>query len=216
MIIGEQDRQQRSWGKGQGPSSGLVRRRILLLFFWYSTNRTSWCLPNCRPPSLREISLVIYILMLPSSWPSICRLHRSPLECLSHPAFPSTCCELQRAAWHYLGVIPSLMRPNCQLRAFNAEVTSSFTIALSPCSYSYLPTLVPLFGDDGEGCGGWRTVLSSQGTSTPRTWCSSAISLSSFGPFLVILGRFPPRLGPWAYHSKWARVPKSFDPTRPN
>ena len=40
-------------------------------------------------------SLWLYILLLPSSWPSICRLCRSPLKCLSHPAFPSTCCELQ-------------------------------------------------------------------------------------------------------------------------
>ena len=105
--------------------------------------------------------LWLYILLLPSSWPFICRLHRTPLECLSHPALPSTCCELQWAAWHCLGVIPSLMRPNCQLRAFNAEVTGSPTIVLSPCSHSCPPTLVPLFGDDGEGCDGWRTALSS-------------------------------------------------------
>ena len=103
-----------------------------------------------------EVSLVIYILLLPSSWLSICRLRRSPLECLSHPALPSTCCELQWAAWHYLGVIPSLMRPDCQLRA---------TIALSPCSHSYPSTLVPSFRDDGEGCGGWCIVLSSKDTS---------------------------------------------------
>ena len=112
-------------------------------------------------PPLREISLVIYILLLPSSWPSICRLRRSPLECLSHLVFPSTCCELQWATWHCLGVIPSLMWPDCQLRAFNAEVTGSSTIALSPCSPSCLSTLVPSFGDDGEGCGGWRIVYSS-------------------------------------------------------
>ena len=30
-------------------------------------------------------SLWLYILLLPSSWPSICRLCRFPLECLSHP-----------------------------------------------------------------------------------------------------------------------------------
>ena len=154
-IIGEQDRQRRSWGEGQGLSSGLVWGWILLLLFWYSTNRTSWCLPNCRPP-LREISLVIYILLLPSSWSSICWLRKSPLECLSHSALPSTCCELQWAAWHCLEVIPSLMRPDCQLRA---------TIALSPCSHSYPSTLVPSFRDDGEGCGGWCIVLSSKDTS---------------------------------------------------
>ena len=117
------------------------------------------------PSPFLEISLVIYILLLPSSWPSICRLRRSPLECLSHPAFPSTCCELQWAAWHCLGFIPSLMWPNCQLRAFNAEVIGSCTIALSPCSHSYPSTLVPSFGDDGGDCGGWCIVLSSRDTS---------------------------------------------------
>ena len=114
-------------------------------------------------------SLWLYILLLPSSWPSICRLRRSPLECLSYPALPSSCCELQWTAWHCSGVIPSLMRPNCQLRAFNAEVTGSSTIALSPCSHSCPPMLVPSFGDNGEGCGGWRIALSSQDTSLPRT-----------------------------------------------
>ena len=163
-ILGEQDRQRRSWGEGQSPSSGLVRGWILLLLFWYSTNRTSSRLPNCRPP-FHENSLVIYILLLPSSWSSIYRLRRLSLECLSHPAFPSTCCKLQWVTWHCLGVIPSLMRPDCQLRAFNAEMTGSSTIVLSPRSHSYPSTLVPSFGDDREGCGGWRIVLSSQDTS---------------------------------------------------
>ena len=39
-------------------------------------------------------SLWLYILLLPSSWPPICRLRKSPLECLSYPALSSTCCEL--------------------------------------------------------------------------------------------------------------------------
>ena len=134
------------------------------------------------PSPLREISLVIYILLLPSSWPSICRLRRSPLECLSHPAFPFTCCESQWAVWHCLRVIPSLMQPDCQLRAFNAEVTGSSTIVLSPCSHGCPSTLVPSFGDDGEGCGGWRIVLSSQDTScrghdVPRRFLLVAVGL---------------------------------------
>ena len=114
---------------------------------------------------LCEISLIIYIFLFPSSWPSICRLCRSPLECLFHPVFPSTCCESQWAVWHYLGVIPSLMRPDSQLWAFSAKVTGSSTLILSPCSYSCPSTLVPSFRDDGEGCGGCRIVLSSQETS---------------------------------------------------
>ena len=84
------------------------------------------------------------------------------------------------------------MRPGCELRAFNAEVTDSFTIALSPCSHNCPPTLVPSFRNDGEGCCGWCIALSFHDTSSLRTWRSSAISPISFGHSLVILGRFPP------------------------
>ena len=88
------------------------------------------------------------------------------------------------------------MQPDCQLRAFNAEVTDSFTIALSPCSHSCPLTLVPSFGNDREGCCGWCISLSFHDTSSPRTWRSSTISPNSFEPSLAILGRFTPRPGP--------------------
>ena len=132
-------------------------------------HQQSFLVSSELPSRLFVRSLWLYILLLPSSQPSICRLRRSPLECLSHPALPSTCCELQWTAWHCSRVIPSLIRPDCQLRAFNAEVTGSSTIALSPCSHSCRPTLVPSFGDDGEGYGGWRIAFSSQDTNLPRT-----------------------------------------------
>ena len=105
------------------------------------------------------------------------------------------------------------MRPDCQLRTFNAEVTGSFTIVLSPCSHSYPPTLVPSFGNDGEGCGGWCIALPFHGTSSPRTWRSSAISPNSFGPSLIILGRFPPWPGPLGLIFEMGRAPRSFGPT---
>ena len=153
-------------------------------FFFFSSDTPPIELPSVFQISVpfREISLIIYILLLPSSWSSICRLYRSPLECLFHPAFPSTCCESQWAVWHCLGVIPSLMRPNSQLRAFNAEVTGFSTIILSPCSYRCPSTLVPSFGDNGEGFGGWRIVLSSQDTScqehvVPRRFLLVAVGL---------------------------------------
>ena len=100
------------------------------------------------------------------------------------------------------------MRPDCQLRAFNAEVTGSFTIALSPCSHSCPPTLVPSFGNDGESCCGWCIALSFHGTSM-----SSAISPNSFGPSLAILGRFPPRPGPlgWGTQILWPHNNSSYD-----
>ena len=211
-IFGEQDHQRRSWGEGQSPSSGLVWGWIHLLLFWYSTNGTSWCLSNCPPP-VHEISLIIYILLLFSSWPSICRLCRSPLECLSHPTLPSTCCELQWAAWRCSRVTPSLMQLDCQLRVFNAEVIGSCTIALSPCFHSCPSTLVPSFG-------GWREWLRwivycpfFSGQELPRTRRSSAISPSSYGSSSVILGRFPLWLDPWVYYSEWAGAPRSFGPT---
>ena len=107
------------------------------------------------------------------------------------------------------------MWPDCQLRAFNAEITGSCTIALSPCFHSCPSTLVPSFG-------GWREWLRwiaycpfFSGQELPRTRRSSTISPSSCGPSLVILGRFPPRLGPWAYYSEWAGAPRSFGPTGP-
>ena len=105
------------------------------------------------------------------------------------------------------------MRPDCQLRAFNAEVTGSCTIALSPCFHSCPSTLVLLFGR----WRGWLWWIAYcpffSGQELPRTRRSSAISPSSCGPSLVILGRFPPRLGPRAYYSEWTGAPRSFGPT---
>ena len=72
-IIGEQNRQWRSWGGGQGPSLGLIRGWILLLFFWYSTNRTSWCLLNCPPPFVRSLWLYIFFCSF--------HLDRSSVDC---------------------------------------------------------------------------------------------------------------------------------------
>ena len=42
------------------------------------------------------------------------------------------------------------MRPDCQLRAFNAEVTASSIIAPLPCPHSCPPVLVPSFGMTGR------------------------------------------------------------------
>ena len=64
-----------------------------------------------------------------------------------------TCCELQQTRWYYLGVISSLMRPDCQLQAFNAKVTVSSRIALPPYPYSCPTMLVLLFGTT------WRAVF---------------------------------------------------------
>ena len=137
-------------------------------FFFFSI---LWCFvakafrgsKNCnRLPSFSSLSSVLSLLegifryISPShwSWPSICWLCRSLLDCLSHPMPSSTCCELQQTRWHYLGVISSLMRPDCQLRAFNSEVTASPRIAPPPCPHSCPLVLVLLFGTTGRAAFG--------------------------------------------------------------
>ena len=58
---------------------------------------SSFDTPPIELPCVFRISLPLfvkstwlYILLFSSSSPSICRLRRSPLECLSHPALPLT------------------------------------------------------------------------------------------------------------------------------
>ena len=132
---------------------------------------------------------------------------------MSHPTLSSTRCELQWAAWRCSGVTPSLMRSDCQLRAFNAEVTGSCTIALSPCFHSCPTMLVPSFG----GWRGWLRWIAYypffSGQESPRTRCSSAISPSSCGPSLVILGHF---LIGWALGLIIRNGPRRPDPLAPH
>ena len=66
-------------------------------FFFFSSNTSRLELSGVfrTPIPFFVKSLWLYILLLSSSWPSICWLCRSLLEYLSHPVLPSTCCELQ-------------------------------------------------------------------------------------------------------------------------
>ena len=114
-----------------------------------SRSELSKVLKTAIPPFLVR-PLLLYILLLHSSWLFICWSYRSLLEYLSHPVFSSTCYELQQTRWHCSGVIPSLMRPDCQLQAFNAKVTDSSIIAHPPCPHSYPPMLVFSFGTTGR------------------------------------------------------------------
>ena len=144
----------KAWRRSKDLSLGCVRGWIFLLLlgspvlhdqnFQESLELRSFG----RALFVRPLSL--YILLLHSSWPSICWSCRSLLEYLSHPALSLTCCELQQTRWHCLGVIPSLMQPDCQLRAFNAEVTDSSIIAPPPCPHSCPPMLVISFGTTGR------------------------------------------------------------------
>ena len=83
-ILGKQAHQRRSWGGGQSPSSGIVRGWILLLLFWYSTSRTSWCLSNCPPPPSWDLSGYIY-----SSAPLILAVHLSIAQITTWVSVPS-------------------------------------------------------------------------------------------------------------------------------
>ena len=105
------------------------------------------------------------------------------------------------------------MRPDYQLRAFNAEVTNSSIIVLPPCPHSCPPTLVLSFAATGRAALDGVLLFPFHDTSSPRTGRPSAMSPSSFGPSLVILGRFPPRPGPLGLILKWAGAPRSFGPT---
>ena len=102
--------------------------------------------PFFLPPSLSQEGIFNYISPSHWSWSSICWSYRSLLECLSHPPPSSTCCELRQTRWYYSRVIPSLMQSDYQLRAFNAEVTTSPRIAPPPRLYSCPTVLVLLFG----------------------------------------------------------------------
>ena len=94
--------------------------------------------------------LLCYIAHFHWFWPSICWSCRLLLKCLSHlPPF-STCCELQQTRWYCSGVISSLMQPDCQLRAFNAEVTASPEIASPSCPHIWPTVLVLLFRTPGK------------------------------------------------------------------
>ena len=148
-------------------------------FFFFSSDTPPIELPGIFRivvlPFVRSLWLYIFFCSLHLGRPFVDYVGR-------HLSVCPTYCELQWATRHCLGVIPSLMRPDCQLRAFNAKVTGSSTIVLSPCSHSCPSTLVPLFGDDGEGCGGWRIVLSFQDTScqghdVPRRFLLVAVGL---------------------------------------
>ena len=166
-----------------------------------------------RPAPLCVRFLLLYILLLHLSWPSICWSYRSLLEYLFHPALSSTCCELQQTWWHCSGVIPSLMRPDCQLRAFNAKVTASSIIAPPPCPHSCPPILVLLFRMTGrvalDGVLLFPSMTSVHwGQDGPQRCLPAALGLPySFSDVFSSLA--------WALGLilKWAGVPRSFGPT---
>ena len=141
----------KAWRKGKCLYLGCVWGWILLLLGSAVLHGQSFQESSeLRSPPLLVGPLLLYILLLHSSWLSICWSYRSLLEYLSHPALSLTCCELQQTRWHCSGVIPSLMRSDCQLRAFNAEVTDSFIIAPPPCPHSCPPMLVLSFRTTGR------------------------------------------------------------------
>ena len=161
-----------------------------------------------------ESSQGIFSYISPShwSWPSICWSYRSLLECLSHPPPSSTCCELRQTMWYYSGVISSLMRPDCQLQAFNAEVTASPTILLH-----HAPIAVPLCWSFCLGRLGGMSLrvccFPFNDLGWPRTGWSSAMPPSSLG--LPYSSSDVSSFSAWALGLIWNGLgfAKSFSPT---
>ena len=144
-----------TWGKGESLSSDWFFFFSVLLHLVTEAFGGS---RNCNRPSFPSLSfflpflegLLCYISPPRWSWPSIFWSCRLPHECLSHRPPSSTCYELQQTGWYCSGVISSLMWPDCQLRAFNAEVTASPRIAPPPRPHSWPTVLVLLFGMPGR------------------------------------------------------------------
>ena len=97
-------------------------------------------------PSLRRAFSFIYFLPIDLGHPFVDHTSRYWSACPS-----STCCELRQTRWYYSGVIPPLMWLDCQLQAFNAEVTASPRIATPPRPYNCPTVLVLLFGTTRRG-----------------------------------------------------------------
>ena len=123
-----------------------------------------------------------------------------------------TCCELQQTRWYYLGVISSLMRPDCQLRAFNAEVTTSPRIAPPPCPHSCPTVLVILFGMTGRAV--FEGVLFSpsvtlvgRGQDGPRRCLLAAWAFLTYPRTFLFSWR-----GPWAWYEMGQALPNSSAP----
>ena len=193
-----------AWGTGKILSSGFVRGLILLLLGSLAA-KTFKGSKNCnRLPSFSSPFFSLFLLegifryISPShwSWPSICWSCRSLLECLSHPPPSSTCSELQQIRWYYSRVISSLMRLNCQLQAFNVNVTAFPRIAPPPCPHSCPTVLILLFGTTGRAVFGGVLLspfvtLVGRGQDGPRRWLPAAWAFLTY-PRTFLLSRRGP------------------------
>ena len=144
--------------------------------------------------------LLRYIFPFHWSWPSICWSCRLLLECLSHLLPSSTCCELQQPMWYCSGVISSLMWPDRQLWAFNAEVTASHGIDSPPWFHGW-PTVLVLFAWDAQGgCLQGRAAFSSVTSVRRGQDCPQQRLLAVWTFFIRPQTFLPPRRGTWAWY----------------
>ena len=140
-----------TWRKGESLSSGLIQGLILSLRSLVLSYRSFcewlelWPSSSFFFPLFLE-GLLCYIPSFHWSWPSICWSCKLLLECLSHLPPSSSCCELQQTRRYCSRIISSLMRPGCQLWAFNAEVTASPGIAPPPHPHNWSTVLVFCLG----------------------------------------------------------------------
>ena len=102
------------------------------------------------------------------------------------------------------------MRPDCQLRAFNVEVTASSIMVPPPCPHSCPPVLVPSFGTTGRVALDGVLLFPSmtpvhRGHDGPRR-CLPA----TFGLPYSSSDVFPSSAWALGLILKWAEVPRSF------
>ena len=105
------------------------------------------------------------------------------------------------------------MRPDYQLQAFNAEVTTSSIIAPPPCPHSCPPVLVPSFGTTGRVALDGVLLFPSmtpvhRGHDSPRRCLTAALGLLYSSSDV-----FPSSAWALGLILKWVGVPRSFGPT---
>ena len=147
------------------------------------------------------------------SWPSICWSCRLLLECLSHLPPSLVFCEWQQPRWYCLRVISLLMRPDLQLWAFNAKVTTFFW----NCSSTMLPWLAHCVSTFCLGRPGRLSLRACRSSFLRFRLTEDRIVLGDIswqlGLSLFILGCFfLLGMGPGP-HMKWTGTADFFDPT---
>ena len=144
-------------------------------------------------------SYVIYLLSIDLDHPFVdhagCYLRVCPIWCLLQLAVSCS-----KTRWYCSEVISSLMRPDCQLWAFNAEMTASLGIAPPPRPHSWPTVLVFLFGTSGEAVFEGMPFSPSVTSVHWGQGCPRQCLLAAWTFFVHLQTFLFPRRGPWAWY----------------